>query len=603
MGRARGFVGRLSAVVLAVALVGLATPADANEASHWSSERTGPRPTEPPSSISCPSRHSCTLITAYGTELSYDGDTWGTPRSPDHDLGAVSSVSCPSRSFCAAAGGYVVVVEKGGHWGRVRPVGAWLTDVSCPSSRWCLAVGWLGYTVRYRGGSWHQGPRAPQRLESVSCTSRTFCMAEGGRGQAYRFDGRRWHRAGDIGTSGDGPNGLSCGSRDLCLATGGGRDAARWNGHRWIVHEFGWGEFEHGAASCAPHFCELLTNAHAVEWHAGWGAVSDVPSDEDTTVAPPLSCSARGRCVAVTVPDGAIVPSPPSTTLSLRNGIWRTSAFPDSTDVVRGLSCPTASFCMGTHDDATTSRMLRGGTWTTIPMPTGWHGAFGVDCTSPMFCLAVDLDGGAAVWDGSTWSSADPLDSDGSFDCASPTFCVAVTTTGTRVWNGVAWSSSSTTPLDVQSVSCPAQVDCWAGGEESDVAHFDGTSWSTAQMIAPTGTDGFNTMRVSCGSPTSCGAADQLGDVFTYTGGTWGHRKRVGGRNDIVAFDCGSSTSCTAVLGRVEDDGKVSRWNGTSWTTSRALPRGYSDQATSLSCATRKHCVLVTRTGIAWVRS
>ena len=265
---------------------------------------------------------------------------------------------------------------------------------------------------------------------------------------------------------------------------------------------------------------------------------------------------------------------------------------------------------MGTHDpeDPATSRMYRDGTWSAVAMPAGWKVGFGVSCTSPTFCMAIDAEGKSAIWDGSAWSSADPVGSAAfDFDCASPTFCTGVTATGTtELWNGATWTAApADSDLDVTSISCPATNDCWVGTEESQVAHFDGTTWSAAEKIAPTGVDGFNTMTVSCPTSAACGAADQHGNVYRYAHGAWGHHAHVGDRisGDIGAFDCGSATSCTAVLSHVGDVGKVVRWNGTSWTTSRALPRGYAGIVESLSCATKKACVMTDANGTAWVRS
>jgi hypothetical protein len=93
--------------------------------------------------------------------------------------------------------------------------------------------------------------------------------------------------------------------------------------------------------------------------------------------------------------------------------------------------------------------------------------------------------------------------------------------------------------------------------------------------------------------------------VYRYAHGAWGHHARVGDRisGDIGAFDCGSATSCTAVLSHVGHVGKVARWNGTSWTISRALPRGYAGLVESLSCANKKACVMTDANGTAWMRT
>ena len=92
---------------------------------------------------------------------------------------------------------------------------------------------------------------------------------------------------------------------------------------------------------------------------------------------------------------------------------------------------------------------------------------------------------------------------------------------------------------DIGSISCPATDDCWIGNEESSVAHFDGSTWSTPQKIAPTGVDGANTVTVRCATSARCVAGDQLGNVYRYDG-AWRGPKHLG---DVMAVDCGSATS------------------------------------------------------------
>jgi hypothetical protein len=93
-------------------------------------------------------------------------------------------------------------------------------------------------------------------------------------------------------------------------------------------------------------------------------------------------------------------------------------------------------------------------------------------------------------------------------------------------------------------------------------------------------------------------AGDQLGNVYRYDSTRWRGPKHVG---TIIDLDCGSATSCTAVLGG-RRMGEVARWTGQQWTTSRALPHGYYNWPSSLSCPTARVCVLVDQTGNSWMR-
>jgi hypothetical protein len=594
MSRSRRTATLWLALMTALAVVGLVVPAHASEAAHWSDQRTGPRATGNVTSLACSDRHHCTAVTNVGAALTYDGQSWGKTRTADHDLVGLSSVSCPSASFCAASGARVVVVERRGHWGKVDVIASKDSAVSCLNAHWCLEVGDGGHTLRYDGKAWHRGPRAPTSLAAVSCTSTTFCMAaaytsSGVRG--FRYDGRAWRRAGRLPDAFIG--GLSCGSRTLCLAADRGPETARWNGHRWVRRSFTWDTQEPQSVSCGTHFCQVITNTHAVEWHDSWGEVTDLPAGNVSVDASALSCASRGHCLAVTT-------DVPATTVKLAGDTWHSEAFPASPDVVRTVSCPSASFCMGISSGAT-ARVLRGGTWAAAPMPDGWRGYGVVSCTSSTFCMAADTEGDTAAWDGSVWSAGEPLGGIlYTLDCASATYCVAVEGTGsTRIWNGTTWSTGPDEPDDPMTISCPATDDCWVGGEESQVAHFDGATWSPAQKIAPTGVDGANTMTVRCATSTRCVAGDQLGNVYRYDGSGWRGPTHVG---TVIDVDCGSDSSCTAVLGGLHM-GRVARWSGQRWMTSRALPAGSYNWPSSLSCPTAKVCVLVDQSGNSWVRS
>jgi hypothetical protein len=60
-----------------------------------------------------------------------------------------------------------------------------------------------------------------------------------------------------------------------------------------------------------------------------------------------------------------------------------------------------------------------------------------VSCPSSSFCVAVDWDGNALTWNGSSWSAPVSIDPNGggfnSVSCASSSFCVAVDSYGNAV--------------------------------------------------------------------------------------------------------------------------------------------------------------------------
>ena len=88
-----------------------------------------------------------------------------------------------------------------------------------------------------------------------------------------------------------------------------------------------------------------------------------------------------------------------------------------------------------------------------------------VSCASTSFCAAVDANGFAVTWDGSTWSTpvaVDPGVALNGVSCVSSSFCVAVSgSPGTAsFWNGTSWSTPVTTGdgSELDAVSCSLDV-------------------------------------------------------------------------------------------------------------------------------------------------
>jgi hypothetical protein len=89
-----------------------------------------------------------------------------------------------------------------------------------------------------------------------------------------------------------------------------------------------------------------------------------------------------------------------------------------------------------------------------------------VSCPTSSFCAAVDNQGHASAWNGSSWSAAATADSGADMQavsCQSASSCFAVSVTGSVVrFNGSSWS----TPLSVdpgevaESLSCPTTRFC-----------------------------------------------------------------------------------------------------------------------------------------------
>jgi hypothetical protein len=163
---------------------------------------------------------------------------------------------------------------------------------------------------------------------------------------------------------------------------------------------------------------------------------------------------------------------------------------------LNGVSCPTTTFCMAVGDNGTDAT-FNGSTWTTgsLVTDTGNTGNSGntgsggnaslstVSCASPTFCAAVDANGVAYTWGGSSWS------------------------TGTTLSVSNNNSNSSTTV-----VSCPVAGTCIAGNNNGGVATLANSAWSTPAQV-----DGNNSfVGVSCWAANRCAAVDSSNNVLYY---------------------------------------------------------------------------------------
>src|SRR5450756_157801 len=125
--------------------------------------------------------------------------------------------------------------------------------------------------------------------------------------------------------------------------------------------------------------------------------------------------------------------------------------------------------------------------------PAGYSSIYGVSCTGPSFCAAVDESGDAILWNGSRWSTPQPVmvgNTLGSVSCTSSTFCMAL------------------------------------AGQQA--VRFNGTTWSMSTAVGPAPSSPTGGQyRVSCTAPTFCASANSAGVVTTYDGTTWGHDTQV----------------------------------------------------------------------------
>ncbi|MGD0067574.1 MAG: hypothetical protein ABSB76_29570, partial [Streptosporangiaceae bacterium] len=116
------------------------------------------------------------------------------------------------------------------------------------------------------------------------------------------------------------------------------------------------------------------------------------------------------------------------------------------TSEIKSVSCPSKKFCAAIDVDGQ-ALTFNGTTWSApVTIDTAYAALGSVSCSSATFCVAGDVYGKASYYNGSTWSALQTVavgQGLGSVSCTSSTFCVAVDTTGfdAITYNGTNWSA------------------------------------------------------------------------------------------------------------------------------------------------------------------
>jgi hypothetical protein len=209
-------------------------------------------------------------------------------------------------------------------------------------------------------------------------------------------------------------------------------------------------------------------------------------------------------------------------------------------NALRGVSCPTASFCViaGPQGHLFTSTDPTGGAtaWQLTDLGIEATHMNGVSCASPSLCVAVANNGkviasnnpaaGAGAW------SIAKLP--GTFDlrgvsCPTAALCVAVGNEGniftsTDPAGGAgAWTLAGAPAGEssLNGISCPTASFCLTANAAQVVASVDPTGGLGAWSSFLAGT-GLPVKGVSCPSPAACLAVDNNSDVLTSTDPTGG---------------------------------------------------------------------------------
>jgi hypothetical protein len=305
----------------------------------------------------------------------------------------------------------------------------------------------VGVSPAAAGGGWTATPTKTVSYESfrsVSCPSASFCVAVGPK-YALTYNGTSWSAPTKIDDGDYLGQSVSCSSATFCAELGydgpGVSYALTYNGKSWA----------------AP------TNIDYVN-----GTISGIDS---------VSCPSATFCVAVGTAEGAYVFT--HYALTYNGTSWSAPTQIDNSDsggYFNSVSCPSATFCTAVSDTGY-ALTYNGTSWSggtnIAPNPPGTcstscshEGLTSVSCPSATFCVAVDYDGDALTYNGTSWSAPTHIggDEDG-VSCPSATFCVAVDQNGDALtYNGRSWSTPTHIGHEAESVSCPSATFCAAIG-------------------------------------------------------------------------------------------------------------------------------------------
>jgi hypothetical protein len=334
----------------------------------------------------------------------------------------------------------------------------------------------------------------------------------------------------------------------------------------------------------------------------GWESVGQTQEDatgratwHDTAPATAGSVSYRavalawhGAAASTATSDVAVVTPPGKVALLSK-----------STGNLTHVTCATAAFCVAIDDNGNATT-YDGTSWSAPAAVDTRIRISDVSCPTTAFCLAVDDSGYAMTFNGSHWSAPvrfDPIGRPSAVSCSGATFCAAVGFDGTATtYDGKTWSTPVNLGENFADVSCPAAGQCVALGFHGNTYRYNGTSWSGLGSVAPA----LQTTALSCADPTFCVVVDSAGHGYTYDGSSWS--SPIAATGHLYSVWCPTTTYCAAGTAT----GTVTTFNGTTWSapTSSGL-----EQSSDIACPSSTTCVLVgdsgaaVRTGTTWKKT
>jgi hypothetical protein len=282
-------------------------------------------------------------------------------------------------------------------------------------------------------------------------------------------------------------------------------------------------------------------------------------------------------------------------------------------EFMNAVSCPEMNDCVvvgGFESKSarfTLAENWNGSTWSAMDVGTVTNAELdGVSCPTSEWCMATGAtyqgtayQALAATWngpDGTDWTvmtvpnMSTTASSIGHLSCASSTVCVGMASTP-EVWNGQSWTGLSTTPYQVDDVSClpgDTTAECTYLGTYgigksfySDTLQYNGSSWNSVGSSSGNVAIVNGPSAYACASATACFAVGQrylhsTGADLTYSelwnGNIWTYVPSVSPNpphkdfqyDSFFGVTCVTASNCTAV-GRANNDLLAENWNGTRW--------------------------------------
>ncbi len=291
-----------------------------------------------------------------------------------------------------------------------------------------------------------------------------------------------------------------------------------------------------------------------------------------------------------------------------------TATLVDPTRQLDGLSCPSASLCVGVDPYgnvvSSTDPLGGAGAWKVASVDSAQQFFGAIACPSTTLCVAVDNFGAAVTstnpaGGAGAWTSPVSIDPSGagtlSLACPSVSLCVAggigdVTvstdpTGGSRAWRTFKLSQT----YAISNVSCPSTTLCVAIDESGHVlTSTDPTGGASAWTAEPLD-DPHEIDALSCPSEGLCVVGDNAGNVLVSTnpaGGaaTWSGPVDVDPGHGLYALSCSSGSFCVAGDGSGNVATSTNPTGGASaWAVTPALTG--ANALGPMSCASASLCV------------